>query len=104
MQELIKNIFYLGAGAAFATKEKINEVKNELVEKGKLTQEEGRQFVDELLKKSEQAKEDLEKKVNEAVTEQLAKMNVATRDDVDTLRKQVEELRELLEAKGGSDN
>lgn len=97
MQELIKNMFYLGAGAAFATKEKIDEVRNDLVEKGKMTQDEGRQFVDDLVKRSEKAKDDLEKKVQDVVAEQMAKMNMATKDDVADLQKQVQELRKMLE-------
>ena len=97
MQELIKNMFYLGAGAAFATKEKIDEVKNDLVEKGKMTQDEGRQFVDDLVKRSEKAKDDMEKKVQDLVAEQMDKMNMATKDDLADLQKQVQELRKMLE-------
>ena len=97
MQELIKSIFYLGAGAAFATKDKIDEIKNDLVEKGKMTQDEGKQFVDDLLKKSESARDDMEKKVREVVTEQMDKMNIATKDDLADLQKQVQELRKMLE-------
>ena len=97
MQELIKSIFYLGAGAAFATKDKIDEIKNDLVEKGKMTQEEGKQFVDDLMKKSENARDNMEKKVREVVTEQMDKMNIATKDDLADLQNQVQELRKMLE-------
>lgn len=97
MQELIKSMFYLGAGAAFATKDKIDEIKNDLVEKGKMTQDEGRQFVDDLIKRSEKARADMEKKVQDVVAEQMAKMNMATKDDLADLQKQVQELRKMLE-------
>lgn len=97
MQELIKNALYLGAGIAFMTKEKIEELRQDLVERGKMTQEEGKQFVDDLAKKSEQAKADVEKKVRELVADQLAKMKVATTDDLAELRKQIEELRTMVE-------
>ena len=89
MQELLKNLLYLGAGAAFVTKEKIEDLKNDLVDKGKLTQDEGKQFVDDLLHKSE--------KINEVVTEQLDKMNVAKGDDIADLREQIQELRAMVE-------
>lgn len=97
MQEFIKNIFYLGAGAAFATKDKIEEIKNDLIEKGKMTQDEGKQFVDDLVKKSEKAKADMEKRVREVVSEQMDKMNMATKDDLADLQKQVLELRKMIE-------
>ncbi|HBI15564.1 MAG TPA: hypothetical protein DDY20_08645 [Desulfobulbaceae bacterium] len=99
MQELLKNVFYLGAGFAFITKEKIEDLKKDLIDKGKMTQDEGRQFVDDLVKKSEKAKEDVEKKVGELVADKLEKMKVATSDDIAELRKQIDELREMIEEK-----
>ena len=97
MQELIKNVLYFGAGAAFVTKEKIEELKNDLVDKGKMTQDEGKQFVDELLQKSDDFKGKFEEKINEVVTEQLDKMNVAKSDDINDLREQIQELRAMVE-------
>lgn len=97
MQELIKNVLYFGAGAAFVTKEKIEELKNDLVDKGKMTQDEGKQFVDELLQKSDDFKGKFEEKINEVVTEQLDKMNVAKGDDINDLREQIQELRAMVE-------
>ena len=97
MKELLKNMFYIGAGAAFLTKEKLEELKTELVEKGKMTQDEGKQFIDDLVKKSEDAKGNFEQQVRDTVSDQLKKMNVATGDDVSDLRKQVEELRSMIE-------
>lgn len=96
MQELLKNVFYLGAGFAFMTKEKIEELKKDLIEKGKMTQDEGKQFVDDMIKKSENAKADAEKKVRELVDDRLAKMKVATSDDIAELRRQIDELRAMM--------
>ncbi|MDH3328141.1 MAG: hypothetical protein OEM01_02810, partial [Desulfobulbaceae bacterium] len=61
MKELLRDIFYIGAGAAFITKEKLEELKKELIEKGKMTSEEGKQFVDDLMKKSEDIRNEMEK-------------------------------------------
>jgi len=99
MQDLLKNVFYLGAGLAFMTKEKIEELKKDLIDKGKMTQDEGKQFVDDLIKKSEKAKADVDKKVRELVDDQLAKMKVATSEDLTELRKQIDELRAMVEEK-----
>ncbi len=99
MQELLKNLLYLGAGAVFMTKEKVEELKNDLVDKGKLTQDEGKQFVDDLLKKSDDFKEKFEEKINEVVAQRLDKMKVAKSDDIAELRAQINALRELVEKK-----
>jgi len=93
MKELLKDIFYLGAGAAFMTKEKFEELKKELIEKGKLSQDEGRQIVDELMKRAEDIRNDMEKKVKETVTEQMKKLNVASREELEELRTEIEKIK-----------
>jgi len=97
MKETLKNMFYIGAGAAFLTKEKLEELKTDFVEKGKVTQEEGKQLLEEMFKKSEEAKNQLEQKIQDAVTDQLKKKNVATGDDIAELKNQVDELKAMLE-------
>lgn len=96
MKELMKNVVYAGVGAAFLTKEKIEELRNDMIEKGKLSQEEGRQFVDELIRKSDKAKDQLDLWMNRRVEEQVKKLNLATVDEVEELRRQVEELQVAL--------
>lgn len=39
MKETLKNILYTGIGIAFLTKDKIEELKADLVEKGRISQE-----------------------------------------------------------------
>ena len=96
MKETLKSMFYIGAGAAFLTKEKLEELKTELVNKGKVSQEEGKQLLEEMTQKSAEAKNQLEKKIQAAVVDQLKKCNVASADDVAELKNQVEELKGML--------
>lgn len=93
MKDLLKNVLYAGVGAAFLTKEKIEDLKGELIEKGKISSEEGKQFVDDLMVKSERAKDELELWINQRVEERIKKLNVATRDEVADLKRKVEELQ-----------
>ena len=103
MKELLKNMVYTGVGAAFLTKEKVEELRAELIEKGKMSKEEGKQLVDELLKKSESAKEQLELWLNRRVEEKIKQFNLATVDEVEDLRRQVAELQVALNAKTSDD-
>ncbi len=96
MKELLKNILYTSAGAAFLTKEKIEELKNDLINKGKLSQDEGKQFVDDVILKSEAARDQLELKINQLVESQVRKLNLVTQDDIAELRRMVEELQVAL--------
>jgi polyhydroxyalkanoate synthesis regulator phasin len=96
MFDLIKKMAYTGLGLAFMTKEKVEELSKEMVERGKLSEAEGKEFIDELEKKSEEARKKVEKQIHDAVKDALKKMNIPTRDDVLKLEKQIEELTKSI--------
>ena len=100
MKELLQNIMYAGIGAVTLTKEKLEELQDELIEKGKMSRDEGKQFVDELKSKSEKAKEQLDQWIARRVEDQVKQLNLASRDEIAELQKKVDELRTLLEKKG----
>ena len=87
---------YAGLGAAFITKEKLEELQKELIEKGKMSQEEGKQFVDELRLKSEKAREQLDGWITSRVEERVRQLNLATRDEVVELQRKIDELQSLV--------
>ncbi len=96
MKELLKSIAYTGIGAAFLTKDKIEELKDDLVEQGKISQDEGKQFVDELVKKTDSIKDSLDLKISKIVEEKIKQLDIVTNDDFADLRRQVEELQIAL--------
>ena len=93
MKEMLKNVLYTGLGAAFLTKEKIEELRKDLIEKGKMSQDEGKQFVDDLIRKSEKAKDQLDLWINKRVEERIDQLNLATKDEIAELRRKIEELQ-----------
>lgn len=96
MKELLKNIVYTGIGAAFLTKEKIEALKDDLVEQGKINQDEGKQFVDELVKKTASIKDSLDLKISQIIEEKIKQLDIPTNADFADLRRQVEELQIAL--------
>lgn len=96
MKELLKNVVYTGIGAAFLTKEKIEELKDDFIKQGKIGQDEGKRFVDEMVQKTDSIKESLDLKINKIVEERIKQLNIATTDDLADLRRQVEELQIAL--------
>jgi polyhydroxyalkanoate synthesis regulator phasin len=99
MLDLMKKAIFAGLGLAFMTKEKVEEFSKELVEKGKLSQTEGKEFIDELQKKSEEARKKLEEQIQNAVNNTLKKMNIATKDDISRVEKQLTKLATSIKAK-----
>jgi polyhydroxyalkanoate synthesis regulator phasin len=96
MNDLLRKVVLTGIGLAALTKEKIEEVVKDVVEKGKLSEKEGKEFVDELLKKSEGAREKVEGQIEKALQATLKKMNLVTRDEFSKLEKQIKQLKKAV--------
>jgi len=92
MLDVIHKMFLAGVGLAAMTKDKIDEHIKELVEKGNLTEIEGRELAEDMLKKSKQAKEDLQKQVEKSVRQTLQTFQIASREDIEKLQARVEKL------------
>jgi len=92
MIDLIKKALYTGVGMAVLTKEKAEELVKELSQQAKLSEQEGKELFDGLLKQSEQARSDFQTKVDEAVLSVVKRLNLASKDEVDSLRTKVDEL------------
>jgi polyhydroxyalkanoate synthesis regulator phasin len=99
MLDLMKKAILTGLGLAFMTKEKIEEFSKDIIEKGKLSESERKEFIDELQKKSEEARKKLQEQIQSAVDNTLKKMNIATRDDISRVEKQLAKLATSIKAK-----
>jgi polyhydroxyalkanoate synthesis regulator phasin len=100
MVDLIKKALYTGVGLAVLTKEKAEELVKDLTQQAKLSEQEGKELFEGLLKQSEQARNDFQAKVDEAVLTVVKRMNLATKDEVESLKAKVEEL--ASQSRGGS--
>lgn len=101
--ESLKNIVYAGVGLASTTSEKIKETINDLVEKGKISDTEGKKIIDDIFKTTESTVEEIETKVK-TMTDKLSSafdFNGKKEEKlVTSLEKKIAELeKELAEAK-----
>ena len=97
MIELIKKAVVTGMGAASLTKEKIDEFSKDLINVGKLSEQEGEKLVEEMRKKSEESKEALKQQIDGMVKTTLRQMEVARFTDIEGLRTEIEGLRKEVE-------
>jgi polyhydroxyalkanoate synthesis regulator phasin len=58
MEDTLKNILYQGLGIIAITRDKVEHAVADLVEKGKLTREEGKKFAEELSSETKKAGEE----------------------------------------------
>lgn len=96
MLDFIKKSMLTGIGIAMKTKDELEEWVKEIVKKGEMSENEGKNFLDDLKKKSKEAQKDFEEKVESKFKELLKKADIATRDEVNGLKSEIEELKKTL--------
>ncbi|MGO9137020.1 MAG: phasin family protein [Syntrophales bacterium] len=100
MLDYIRKMTLAGAGLAIMTTEKIQEIMDELVKKGEMTEKEAREAVTEFVEKSRQAKKDLEDKMEETVTGLLKRLNIPTRKELEEIKERLAHLERAVKSKG----
>jgi len=104
IMSVVKKTMMTGIGLALKTKDEVEDWARDLVSRGELSENEGEKFVDELLKRYDEAREDLEKKIEKVTKEIMKKARVASMDELDSLKKEIEELRKENARLSGSED
>ena len=97
--DIIKKTLMIGVGLAAVSKDKIETLAKTLAKKGNISEKEGKKLVDDMLKRAETAKNDLNEKVEEMVKNAVRKMDIATKEDLGSLKQQIKKLEKMLKEK-----
>ena len=89
MADLIERIMLLGIGAASLTKEKVDELVDELVERGRISREEGQRLAEKASDRVRSESAEAESRFSEAYQETLRSMGIATREHIDELERRM---------------
>ncbi len=90
--ESLKRTLYAGVGLAFLTRDKIEELGKRMAEEAKLSESDGKKFIDEIVRKSDEARTTLEKAVQSGVDAALVKLDIPRRSDLKVLEARVKAL------------
>ncbi|MCK4468292.1 MAG: hypothetical protein KAU60_08065 [Desulfobacterales bacterium] len=99
MFDLIKKTMLTGIGLALKTKDEVENLAEELIKQGKLSETEGKKFLEEIKGKYEDSQKKLEKRVEKTVQELLKKANLVTSDELNALKKEIRELKKAVSEK-----
>ena len=91
-----KKVFLAGVGALSLSKEKAKKVVEELIAEGQVKEKEGRILVDEMLKKADTARKEVEKSVKGNIETVLGKVNLATQVQLRKMEKRIHDLEKKL--------
>ena len=85
----INDIIHKTLMAGLGVPEKINEVVDELIKKGELSESQGAKLVRECTEKVSSTGDEINRTVSALIDSALEKMNIPTRDEVDKLNKKI---------------
>ena len=90
--ELMKNMVYAGVGLASATTDKVKETINDLVEKGRISDTEGKNILEDFFTTTDKRKEELESKFKSASDKLSEKFEFLNKE------KEIQELNDKINA------
>ena len=99
MKELLEKGFHLGLGILTVTKEKAEKIVEELIQKGKISREEGPKLLKDLLTRAEEEKKALQARIDAGFEKAFHRMNIATRRELEEVNKKLDLILKELKKK-----
>jgi polyhydroxyalkanoate synthesis regulator phasin len=93
----LKRLFLAAVGSAAVTYEKATKLVDEMVEKGKLTVDEGKELTEELKKTIQSKKEDLMPLTKEDLREILNEMSFASKEDLYEVKERLNRIEDTFD-------
>jgi len=93
---LIEKAFLMGIGAAMLAKEKVEELADDLVKRGKITREESDSFVNRVVNEADKSATSVQHTVAKETEKVVEKMGLASKKDLDDVHAELTEIKALL--------
>ena len=91
MSDIINKVFMAGLGVLSLTREKIEELIDDLAKRGEVSQEEKSGVLDDLVEAVDKRKVEIQNFVKKEVKKILESLDVPTREEFEELKKKIEE-------------
>jgi len=98
MIDTFQKLFLAGLGATATTAEAVRNTLDELVDKGKITRDEAREYADKMMAEGKKEFENSKSEANAYFKSMINRFNVATQDDLQALKKELAALEARLDA------
>ncbi|MFC7393764.1 phasin family protein [Scopulibacillus cellulosilyticus] len=97
MNELLKKGFFLGLGAAVASKERVEKYVNDLVEKKEIAPQEAKGILSELQEKGKGKQNEWNEQFRKEITSSLKQIGFVSREDMNEMNERLEALERKLD-------
>lgn len=95
-ENIIRKTLYTAVGIVAGTTERLQKVIDDLVSKGRLSEEEGKKVVDDVVKTNESRRDEYEGRFRNIVDSVLSKLNLPQGDAYEKMEKRVKSLEVKL--------
>ena len=92
MAEMFKKFLYTSVGLVSNTGERVQKLVVDLIDNGKLSEEEGKKIVEEFAAGTEDKRREFEDRISNLIEDIMTKLNLPTRAQIDALEERIEEL------------
>ncbi len=92
----IESVFLLGLGAASATRSGIESLSKDLVERGKMSQQEAQKFAQDLARRADESTKKLQDTASKGTSQAAGVVGFATKADISRLEGEIAEIKQLL--------
>jgi len=96
MIDLFKKTMVSGVGLALIAKDEAENMAREWAQQSKMTEDEGKKFIEEILVMYGETQDKLEERVGKSVKEFLKKVDVVTGEEFNQLKKEIRDLKKSL--------
>ena len=93
MIDLVKKMVFASIGMVLKTKDEVEEMARDFVKKAELSENEGKKFINDFMKRYDESREKLEEKVEKTVKDVLARSSLATKDEVTEIKEEIKKLK-----------
>ena len=100
MIDALKKAFLAGIGATAATREKVEEALNQLVEKGKISADEAKDATEKILDEGRKEYESSRKELEKFFNDLAHKGNLVTQEQLDSVKKRLTAIERKLKDQG----
>jgi polyhydroxyalkanoate synthesis regulator phasin len=97
--ELMKKVMMTGIGLALKSQSEMEALTKDLIKKSKMSEAEGKKFVDDVMKKYDKAKKDMENTIRKGIADYMSSADIASKKEVDSLKQEIKKLKKAPRTK-----
>ncbi len=92
----IESVFLLGLGAASATRTAVESLSKDLVERGKMSQQEATKFAQDLARRADESTKKMQETATDGTRTAAGMVGFATKADISRIEGEIAEIKQLL--------